>query len=428
MPLYNTKEYWNARYFDELDYFDWYCSYIDIQDSINNILRKLSVIFSSLTLNILDFGCGTSLLSHHIFKQYENVNILAIDSSKNGIQFMNYNKNKTEQKNNNKILEYKHIIFETMSCNPKSSNHCKYHLIIDKATTDSLLCGVGGIDKTQKLINSNIYKLLSMSGIYLLITHSPNRYQLFIKSKWALNRIKIEIPYFKHINDTNDNILNPTLNTQITNDIKKYLNENNRILINYLPTQQIDESQNYLSLMNQKEEKKIENESKDNKQKNTEIKPIIFDLKPKTANELLEERRKRRLEYEASLNKAREQSEKFRQEFLKKQKEKEEKRKKEEELKNRKIIINVDEILNKKKDSKIKNKQSLNKYDNEYSDESDEYGGYMTDSSEEDKKKEKEREQMLLKLIQQDENVNKKEIKKKKNEKKKKKKKYKNKN
>merc|ERR1712024_380828 len=121
-----------------------------------------------------------------------------------------------------------------------------------------------------------------------------------------------------------------------------------------------------------------EDEKKENKKVIT--KPM-FNFEKKTSEQLLEERRKRRLEYEATLNAANEESEKFRQNFLRKQRLKQEKlRKKEEELKNRKIIINVNEILAEKKE---KERQEL-ELNNDFDGESD--GGYMTHSSEVDKK------------------------------------------
>merc|ERR1712204_114416 len=138
----------------------------------------------------------------------------------------------------------------------------------------------------------------------------------------------------------------------------------------------VDESQYYLESI-------VEHKSDD--EKKTDIVPkLIENVKPtfnfeqKTASQLLEERRQRRLEYEAELKKVQEASERFRKEFEEKQRlKREEWKRKEEEEKNRKIVINVDEILKKNGDGL---------QESEVSD-----GGYMTSSSEEDSEKERER-------------------------------------
>ena len=84
MPQYGNKLYWNGRYFDETNFHDWYCSYDDIQDSLENVINRLCRIFRKQTLEIMDIGCGTSQISQRIVKRYgDKVNILAIDQSKN---------------------------------------------------------------------------------------------------------------------------------------------------------------------------------------------------------------------------------------------------------------------------------------------------------------------------------------------------------
>ena len=230
MPLYNSSVYWNSRYYDEIDYFDWYCNYNDIEDEIKTTLDRLSVIFSSFIIQILDFGCGASLISDNIIKAYPKAEILAIDGSENCIKFMNYN-------NNEQNIQYQCNKIESISTSKNSAHRGRYHLVFDKGTTDSILCGVNGENKIKNIINGNIYNLLSLNGVYLLISHNPNRYQLFVKSKWAINRKQIKIPYFSP---------NQEIHFKLTNDVKKYLNENNRILSNYEPFQQEDDSQNYL--------------------------------------------------------------------------------------------------------------------------------------------------------------------------------------
>merc|ERR1711991_43057 len=142
------------------------------------------------------------------------------------------------------------MMFETISFKQKSGNRNKYHLIFDKGTIDSILCGLNGEIKAKRIINESIYNLLKLNGNYLLISHNPNRYKLFIKSKWAINRTKIEIPYFDKSlfsqNNNNMSKLNYNYFKLLTNDVKKYLRENNKVLVNYLPTQQIYQSQEIL--------------------------------------------------------------------------------------------------------------------------------------------------------------------------------------
>ena len=190
---YDNKLYWNGRYFDEINYHDWYCDYDDIQDTLEKVLNRLQRAFRNQILEIMDIGCGTSTMSQNIIKNFgDKVNILAIDQSKNCIKFMDYVW-KNDNEDNISNLVYSVQIFENMGYKRTTQNYNKYHLIFDKATIDSILCGINGENKSRKLINENIYNQLKLNGTYLLISHNPNRYNLFIKSKWAINRTKIEI-------------------------------------------------------------------------------------------------------------------------------------------------------------------------------------------------------------------------------------------
>ena len=111
MPQYGDKLYWNGRYFDEINFHDWYCSYDDIQDPLENVINRLHRIFRKQTLEIMDLGCGTSQVSQRIVQKYgDKVNILAIDQSKNCIKFMDYiwkndkNKDKNQEEEEEKKL------------------------------------------------------------------------------------------------------------------------------------------------------------------------------------------------------------------------------------------------------------------------------------------------------------------------------------
>ncbi|ETO27118.1 hypothetical protein RFI_10014 [Reticulomyxa filosa] len=264
MPSYQSKEYWDLRYFDNLDIFDWYCTYADVKSYIDDCFNKLSQVFYYETmtsrgdeafsttiqennasdnkedknekkeneehsqqnhvpkivympmpsqnaessnkeakvfqcnLNILDMGCGTSLLSHELYMNYTSdkyeLHIDGIDFSNRCIDFMKYYHDNIIMKNVDTKAKKNKISFETLSLeevyNKKNGvNWNKYHLILDKASMDGIMCGNDGLAQAKQNINKYAFKILKKGGIYMMISHTKDTFrsqQLFENGKWSL--------------------------------------------------------------------------------------------------------------------------------------------------------------------------------------------------------------------------------------------------
>ena len=86
MPSYHTLEYWNLRYFDELEPFEWYCSFDDLADQLRDLFQREG----ATNVEIMDLGCGTSQLAFDIAANFARANVLAVDGSEQAIRFMEY--------------------------------------------------------------------------------------------------------------------------------------------------------------------------------------------------------------------------------------------------------------------------------------------------------------------------------------------------
>ena len=310
MPQYHDPEYWNLRYKDDMDYFEWYCSYHPLQPLLSRLLSTLQHRFRLPFLNILDVGCGTSTVTRHLIEQHNNLHILAIDQSEACIRFMSHThstpKDHDESAHNQSALEYQHIALERLSLKFKGgrrSHRRRYHMVLDKGTIDSMLCQNGGDDIVKQRINEHIFHLLAPLGVLLMITHCPNRHLLFVKQRWKIKRTVVKVPYFEV--DHEQKCLK--LHDFLTNDIRKYLRENNRILSrHWLPTTERDDYPADIELA--QESAVTVNEQKNENGKSSDStetrKKVDFQFVVKTEEELKAERRRRRLEYEKEVERA----------------------------------------------------------------------------------------------------------------------------
>ena len=332
MPEYNSKDYWDLRYHDETNFFEWYCSYDDVRDYIVEAINKThsynlsrvdidldilnindnkdenstkndekksesemeleknknsnngGIIHSHLQTRILDFGCGTSLLSYNMARSIPNTFITGYDPSRNCINFMTYHlKNSRIKHVNETINELEHnnininkidqndddinIVTNVKQTNPNESkqepkkvkkmtnlyytskfptNKSIYDIVIDKGTLDSLLCELNGVDKCRTLINKTIRNVLKKNGIYLVISHNSNRNELLNRSNWSYIKkqfvIKIDTTNNKNKNindkyhetnefsqfmDSNVNSILAPMKRKISNQIASITGENN---------------------------------------------------------------------------------------------------------------------------------------------------------------------------------------------------------
>ena len=128
MPQYHDEEYWNLRYQDEVDYFEWYCSYGSLEPMLSRTISRLQKRFRLPFLDILDFGCGTSTVTRHLAEQHRNLRILSIDRSAPCIQFMAHTLPPLPT-DHGSTLNYKAMALEAMSLSFSGEHRHRYHLV-----------------------------------------------------------------------------------------------------------------------------------------------------------------------------------------------------------------------------------------------------------------------------------------------------------
>eukprot|EP01129_Flabellula_baltica_P012583 TRINITY_DN5692_c0_g1_i1.p1 TRINITY_DN5692_c0_g1~~TRINITY_DN5692_c0_g1_i1.p1 ORF type:complete len:202 (-),score=29.29 TRINITY_DN5692_c0_g1_i1:44-649(-) len=162
MSYFSNVDYWNDRYTNYPDCFDWY-----VGSQMKPLLLKIKE-FCPLESIVLMVGCGNSALSEQmVLEGYQKV--FNIDFSPVVIDLMN------ERFNNSPRL-----VFEVMNVLELGYQDEFFDVIVDKATLDSIMCSNKSFKKVNMMIRQ-IYRVLKPGGIYISISHaSPeDRLELF---------------------------------------------------------------------------------------------------------------------------------------------------------------------------------------------------------------------------------------------------------
>ncbi|KAL3580093.1 hypothetical protein D5086_017928 [Populus alba] len=138
---YGDALYWDARYVQEAESFDWYQHYSSLRPFVRRYIPTSS--------RVLMVGCGNALMSENMVEDgYEN--ITNIDISSVAIDIMRRKYEHVHQ------LNYMEMDARDMSFFPDKS----FDAVVDKGTLDSLMCGSdASISSVRMLgeIDSSIY-------------------------------------------------------------------------------------------------------------------------------------------------------------------------------------------------------------------------------------------------------------------------------
>ena len=133
MPNYGDPKYWEERYKNSKDSFDWLEDY----ESLKPIILNLNLSKDSKILNL---GCGNSPFCEDMYEDgYHNIN--NIDISNNAIEIMK-----------NRNLKRKEMTFEVMDVRNLKFNNLTFDLAVDKSTIDALLCGNSSYINVAKML------------------------------------------------------------------------------------------------------------------------------------------------------------------------------------------------------------------------------------------------------------------------------------
>lgn len=168
-PDYGNEQYWENRYKDEQQPFDWYFQWKSLSPHLSQFLDR-----SGKSLVI---GCGNSTMSSEMLSDgFEE--IYNIDISPTVISQMKEVYKKFPQ-----------LIWDVMDCTDLKYEDNTFQSIFDKGTIDALLCNENSKMQISKLLKE-VYRVLKPSGKFFAITFgSPsNRLGLLksVKLNWHL--------------------------------------------------------------------------------------------------------------------------------------------------------------------------------------------------------------------------------------------------
>jgi hypothetical protein len=164
---YDEQNYWNDRYKtqskrkkvddnDDDHTNEWYFSYSDISDVLKSYLKQFH-----RHSPVLDIGCGLSKVFDEFSNDHFTGPFIGIDYS--SVVIDRCNKMKKNKKN------YSYLTIDMMQKLKPSLPINSFGLIIDKATTDAILC-----NKFHLSTISNMYEhvsnFLCSNGIFIIIT------------------------------------------------------------------------------------------------------------------------------------------------------------------------------------------------------------------------------------------------------------------
>lgn len=158
--------------------FEWVINDFNLIQQYFDV-KYTGINFNDIQTNVLDIGCGTSTLCHHICETYDLCNVIGID---NDIGCISHMKNILGNTNRLKFYHYD-LIEDDEKIQNNELDICNYFdMIIDKGTFDAIL--VEGVTCT---LLKQIHRLLRVNGIYLLISINSKELLQSLLSNKALS-------------------------------------------------------------------------------------------------------------------------------------------------------------------------------------------------------------------------------------------------
>ncbi|SPJ12917.1 methyltransferase, putative [Plasmodium sp. DRC-Itaito] len=168
MAVYGKISYWNERYTNEEEQFDWHQRWYGVK----HIFTELEIKNDA---NILNIGCGTSKFSEEMLDS-GYTNITNIDASSVCIRKMQ------EIYNDKPNLKYKLMNV----CDMREFTNEEFDLVIDKACLDSIVCSEDSLKNVEEML-SEVSRILKSNGIFVIISHAQPAYRLVYLQKEDYN-------------------------------------------------------------------------------------------------------------------------------------------------------------------------------------------------------------------------------------------------
>ncbi|EAS02154.2 kinase domain protein (macronuclear) [Tetrahymena thermophila SB210] len=185
MKQYGNPQYWEERYAKEPEPFDWYQRFSGIRDHVIPHINPES--------KILNVGSGSSRLSEEMFDEGHQ-NITNIDISSIVTKSM-------QEKYKDKGPNFKYLQMDVRNMEFEAKS---FDCVMDKGTLDSILCGESSTSNANKAI-SEIYRVLTPKGVYVLISHGSPEYRRTYLQKpefqWDIQEIVIKKPQITNVEE-----------------------------------------------------------------------------------------------------------------------------------------------------------------------------------------------------------------------------------
>jgi cyclopropane fatty-acyl-phospholipid synthase-like methyltransferase len=179
MPDYGKPEYWDERYKANDTTFDWYVSF--------EALKEIMLPLSKPESKILMIGCGNSRLSSQLYEAgYQNITNLDISE-------VCINQMKQRYKDMDKMEWIR------MDATKLDFPDASFDLVIDKGTTDAILCGSNSFHNVHQM-NKHISRVMKKGTYYICISYGQpdTRIDHFRRKKlnWEVEHKTVDKPVF----------------------------------------------------------------------------------------------------------------------------------------------------------------------------------------------------------------------------------------
>jgi len=180
MPEYGKSDFWDERYKGNDTTFDWYVSLEPLKEFLFPLLQP--------SHRILVIGCGNSRLSAQLYEA-GYCNIVNIDISDVVVQQMKA-----------RYRELDKMTWIRMDATRLEFPDASFDCVIDKGTTDSILCGANSFHNVH-LLNRSVSRVLKRGAHFVVVSYGQpdTRIDHFKRRRlaWSVEHRTVDKPVFQ---------------------------------------------------------------------------------------------------------------------------------------------------------------------------------------------------------------------------------------
>lgn len=153
-PDYENPEYWDNRYSQSTEMYDWYHDW----NQLYPYIKKVDTF--SGEERVLNLGCGNSVCSYQmvesVFKSVVNIDISVV----------------CIYQMQQKYADDPRLTWETMDCQHLDFDDNSFDVVFDKGTLDALICSNESIDIVITTF-AEVERVLSPGGLFIEVSYAP---------------------------------------------------------------------------------------------------------------------------------------------------------------------------------------------------------------------------------------------------------------